>query len=157
MKRLAILISMLFCVLYAGAQSNIIAQIEKSVRGEGKVYINQPSKLASLMGVTPKPSGKTKKSVEGYRVLVYSGNNSSQARQEANKMAENALVPESIWAKEKQALLSARNIGTIKKFAEKYQVALPIVIGKIHWETQRYNTFTNYLGNIHDYLPGNIG
>ena len=78
---------MLFCVLYAGAQSNIIAQIEKSVRGEGKVYINQPSKLASLMGVTPKPSGKTKKSVEGYRVLVYSGNNSSQARQEANKMA----------------------------------------------------------------------
>lgn len=81
----------------------------------------------------------------------------SDAEQEANKMAENALVPESIWAKEKQALLSARNIGTIKKFAEKYQVALPIVIGKIHWETQRYNTFTNYLGNIHDYLPGNIG
>ena len=78
----------------------------------------------------------------------------SEAEQEANKMAENALVPESIWAQEKHKLLSARSIDTIKKFAEKYQVALPIVIGKIHWETKRYNTFTNYLGNIHDYLPG---
>ena len=78
----------------------------------------------------------------------------SEAEQEANKMAENALVTESIWEQEKHRLLSARNIDTVKKFAEKYQVALPIVIGKIHWETKRYNTFTNYLGNIHDYLPG---
>ena len=87
MKRFAILISMLFCALYAGAQSNIVAQIEKSACGEGKVYVNQPSKLTSLMGLMAKPSSSKVKRVEGYRVLVYSGNNSSQAREEANKMA----------------------------------------------------------------------
>lgn len=81
----------------------------------------------------------------------------NKAEQEANKMAENALIPEPIWAKEKKTLLSARNIGIIQKFAEQYQVALPIVIGKIHWETQRYNTFTDYLGNILDHLPVNNG
>ena len=77
---------MLFCALYVGAQSNIVAQIEKSSRGEGKVRINQPEKLMSFMGSMAKSKGRAQQ-VEGYRVLVYSGNNSSQAREEANKMA----------------------------------------------------------------------
>lgn len=86
MKRFVIFISMLFCALYVGAQSNIVAQIEKSSRGEGKVRINQPEKLMSFMGSMAKSKGRAQQ-VEGYRVLVYSGNNSSQAREEANKMA----------------------------------------------------------------------
>ena len=75
---------MLFCVLCAGAQSNIVSEIENCSLGEGRVRINQPDKLVSLMGSM---AGEVQQ-VEGYRVLVYSGNNSRQARDEANAMAE---------------------------------------------------------------------
>ena len=75
---------MLFCVLCAGAQSNIVSEIENYSLGEGRVRINQPEKLVSLMGSM---AGEVQQ-VEGYRVLVYSGNNSRQARDEANAMAE---------------------------------------------------------------------
>lgn len=74
----------------------------------------------------------------------------------ANAMAANALIPDEIWQKEKKALLASKDINVIKSFSERYQVALPTVIGKIHWETQKYNTFTNYLGNINDYLTVHI-
>ncbi len=87
MKRVVVLISMLFCVLCAGAQSNIISEIESFSFGEGKVRINQPEKLVSLMGSMANADGEVQQ-VEGYRVLVYSGNNSRQARDEANAMAE---------------------------------------------------------------------
>ena len=79
------LISILFCVLGAGAQSNIISEIESYAHGEVKVRISQPEKLTALMGSMN--DGRVKQ-VEGYRVLVYSGNNSAQAREEAKAMAE---------------------------------------------------------------------
>ena len=81
------LISILFCALYAGAQSSIVSEIESYALGEGKVRITQPDKLISLMGSMANPNGEVQQ-VEGYRVLVYSGNNSRQARDEANAMAE---------------------------------------------------------------------
>ncbi len=87
MKRFAILISMLFCVLCVGAQSNIVGKIESYAIGEGKVRINQPDKLTDLMGSMANANGEVQQ-VEGFRVLVYSGNNSRQARDEANSMAE---------------------------------------------------------------------
>ena len=81
------LLTMLFCVLGAGAQSTIVSKIESYAQGEGKVRINQPEKLMSLMGSMVNADGEMKQ-VEGYRVLVYSGNNSAQARDEAKAMAE---------------------------------------------------------------------
>ena len=78
---------MLFCVLCVGAQSNIVDKIESYAIGEGKVRINQPDKLTDLMGSMANANGEVQQ-VEGFRVLVYSGNNSRQARDEANSMAE---------------------------------------------------------------------
>ena len=75
---------MLFCALFVGAQSNIVQELEREVSGEGRVVVNQPAKLAALMGSA---NGKPAR-VEGYRVMVYSGNNSAQARNEANNMAK---------------------------------------------------------------------
>jgi phosphate:Na+ symporter len=66
---------------------DIISEIERFSFGEGKVRINQPDKLIDLMGSMANVDGEVKQ-VEGYRVLVYSGNNSRQARDEANAMAE---------------------------------------------------------------------
>lgn len=78
---------MLFCALICGAQNNIVRELETDVPGKGVVRIHQPERLTSLMGSMVTIDGKTPE-VEGYRVMVYSGNNSRQARDEANAMAE---------------------------------------------------------------------
>ena len=74
----------MFCALCVRAQSTIVQELQRSVAGHGIVSINQPEKLDSLMG---RISMKTTQ-VEGYRVMVYSGNNSRTAREEANKWAQ---------------------------------------------------------------------
>ena len=87
MKKLFVIISMLFCVSFAGAQSNIVQELNTDRDGAGVVRVNQPAKLQSLMGSMMTVDGRTPQ-IEGYRVMVYSGNNSRQARDEANAMAE---------------------------------------------------------------------
>lgn len=78
---------MLFCVSFAGAQNNIVQELNTDRDGAGVVRVNQPAKLQSLMGSMMTVDGRTPQ-IEGYRVMVYSGNNSRQARDEANAMAE---------------------------------------------------------------------
>lgn len=78
---------MLFCVLLAEAQNNMVQELETDIPGKGVVRINQPDRLYDLMGSMVTIDGKTPE-VEGYRVMVYSGNNSGQARDEANAMAK---------------------------------------------------------------------
>ena len=87
MKRIFFIISILFCAQFAVAQSNIIKEIESSGLFGAKVKINQPARLTELMGSMVSVDGKVPQ-VEGYRVMVYSGNNSRQARDEANRMAQ---------------------------------------------------------------------
>ena len=87
MKRFLFLVSMLFCVLLAEAQNNMVQELETDIPGKGVVRINQPDRLYDLMGSMVTIDGKTPE-VEGYRVMVYSGNNSGQARDEANAMAK---------------------------------------------------------------------
>ena len=87
MKRFLLLISILFCALFAEAQSNMVQELETDVSGKGVVRINQPDRLNDLMGSMVTIDGKAPE-VEGYRVMVYSGNNSGQARDEANAMAK---------------------------------------------------------------------
>ena len=83
MKRVLLLISIMFCALYAGAQSTIVQELRRAEPGKGTVTINQPARLDSIMG---RMTVKTTQA-EGYRVMVYSGNNSRTARDEANKWA----------------------------------------------------------------------
>ena len=87
MKRVFLIISILFCAHYVVAQSNIVKEIESHTLFGPKVTINQPAKLMELMGSMVSVDGKVPQ-VEGYRVMVYSGNNSGQARDEANRMAK---------------------------------------------------------------------
>ena len=87
MKRYFIFISMLFCALVLREQNNIVYELEAEKPGKGVVKVNQPERLFDLMGSMVTIDGKTPE-VEGYRVLLYSGNNSRQARDEANAMAE---------------------------------------------------------------------
>lgn len=84
MKRLTLLLSIMFCALYAVAQNTIVQELRRVEHGKGTITIEQPARLDSLMG---KMSAKTTQ-VEGYRVMVYSGNNSRAARDEANTWAQ---------------------------------------------------------------------
>ena len=86
MKRFVILISMLFCALVLRAQSNILKELETATEGTGVVRINQPERLEKLLEFGF--NSDKKKQVMGYRIMVYSGNNSRKAREEANRMAE---------------------------------------------------------------------
>ena len=74
----------MFCALYAAAQNTIVDELQRVEQGRGTVRVNQPARLDSLMG---KMAVKTTQ-VEGYRVMVYSGNNSRVARDEAHKWAK---------------------------------------------------------------------
>ena len=87
MKKILLIISILFCAYNVVAQSNIVQELETSSLFGPKVKINQPAKLMDLMGSMVSVDGKVPQ-VEGYRVMVYSGNNSRQARDEANSMAQ---------------------------------------------------------------------
>lgn len=86
MKKAILSISaILLCAFSLSAQSNIVNELQRDVTGKGKVRITQPAGLVSLMGSMAVKGEK--RQIEGYRVLVYSGNNSRAARDEANKMA----------------------------------------------------------------------
>lgn len=87
MNRLFTILFMLLCALCVKAQSNIVSELQRNVQGQGKVVVKQPGKLLELMGSMVERNGKPAQ-VEGYRVMVYSGNNSRTAREEANKMAQ---------------------------------------------------------------------
>ena len=86
MKKILSFIAILFCAFTLSAQNNIVNELQRDIPGKGKVRITQPEGLSALMGSIAVKGEK--RQVEGYRVLVYSGNNSRQARDEANAMAE---------------------------------------------------------------------
>ena len=81
-----------FFALSAGAQKNIVEDLQTNRVGQGTVTIHQDAKIAALLGATyVKSAGENEPKMlkaRGYRVQVYAGNNSRIARQEANDVAE---------------------------------------------------------------------
>jgi len=81
----------LFACFNVQAQNNIIKSLERDVPGNGKVTIHQDSRLESKIGVERiNDNGIEKPSVIkaiGFRIQVYSGNNSRDARNEAYGVA----------------------------------------------------------------------
>lgn len=74
------------------AQSNIVESLQTTVPGQGKVTVHQDAQISAMIGKRFVPTGTSEvqrviKS-RGYRVQVYAGNNSRQARDEANAVAE---------------------------------------------------------------------
>lgn len=82
------------------AQQNIFERLEENRAGEGTVIIHQDSRLKSLVGQTKAYSesqvGHKPQKVTGFRVQVYAGNNSQNARTEALRIGEEVkkLFPE---------------------------------------------------------------
>ena len=88
------LLSLIFLlsVTAASAQRNIVESLQTDRPGQGKVTVHQDAGITALIGSryvkpTATEAQRTLKS-RGFRVQVYAGNNSRQARNEANRVAE---------------------------------------------------------------------
>lgn len=93
-------VGLLLCVgLSASAQETIFDRLEKQQAGEGVVTIHQDARLKNWVGrmrVSSSGVQKPVQKVQGFRVQVFAGNNSQQARTEATQVAEKVrtLFPE---------------------------------------------------------------
>lgn len=76
----------------AVAQSNIVESLQTNVPGQGKVTVHQDAQITDMIGKRFVRTGSSEVQrvikTRGYRVQVYAGNNSRQARDEANIVAE---------------------------------------------------------------------
>lgn len=81
-----------FLVSAAGAyaQSNIIESLQTRRAGEGVVTVHQDAQISGMIGKRYVPSPSEQPNVlrtRGFRVQVYAGNNSRQARSQAYDVA----------------------------------------------------------------------
>lgn len=88
------LLSLIFTVSsgVAFAQSNIVESLQTNVPEQGKVTVHQDALITEMIGKRFVRTGASEAQrvikTRGYRVQVYAGNNSRQARDEANSVAE---------------------------------------------------------------------
>lgn len=75
-----------------------------------------------------------------------------QKEREANRIAEESLIPHSIWNKEKEELIKARNDEKLYDFSIRHQVGIAVVAGRIRWESGSYSIFSNLLGHVEEYF-----
>lgn len=72
----------------------------------------------------------------------------NEKEQQANRQAEEALISDKVWQKEKKELLRGRDVAKVKQFARNYQVAPAIVAGRIHWEKQNFTLYADCIGHV---------
>lgn len=92
MKRFALLLTFgLVVALQASAQNNgILNSLQRDVPGQGKVTIHQDERIAALVGSGAVPvaaDGTRVLKKSGYRVQVYAGNNTREAKNKAHDVA----------------------------------------------------------------------
>ena len=90
MKRLFLTLACLSAFLFATAQENIIESLEQKVPGQGKVTVHQDARIEALIGKAQPASvveGQQVLKAAGYRVQVYAGSNTRQAKNEAHAVA----------------------------------------------------------------------
>ena len=92
MKKLGLL--WVACVVYStfcAAQNSIVTTLERNVPGQGKVSIHQDPRIAALIGLEYVSTGGAGEQrmikSSGYRIQVYAGNNTRQAKNEAHTVA----------------------------------------------------------------------
>ncbi len=85
MKRLGLLLLLLSVLAGAKAQ-DIITSLERDAVGQGKVTIHQDVAVQALMSAGTTSEQSVIKT-SGFRIQVYAGNNTRDARNEANEVA----------------------------------------------------------------------
>ena len=90
--RLIALLIFTACSMSMWAQSDIVSALtRKQKAGEGTVVLHQDARLKALLQaerpVSASGTDERVAKIAGFRVQVYAGNNSRQARNEANQMS----------------------------------------------------------------------
>src|SRR5262249_12263623 len=75
---------------------------------------------------------------------VENSESTASVEKEANRIARDALIPRAIW-KRSQAFL-APTPESIRKLADNLHIHPAIVVGRLHHETGRYESFRELLG-----------
>lgn len=91
MKRFALFLIVSVALLAnANAQNNIVSSLQQSNPGQGKVSIHQDSRITALLGSTYVPVNGEQRVIKsaGYRIQLYAGNNTRQAKKEAQEVSE---------------------------------------------------------------------
>ena len=91
MKRFALFL--FACVAFSlgvEAQNNIVSSLQQSNPGQGKVTIHQDARITALLGSTYIPGAGERRVLKsaGYRIQLYAGNNTRQAKNEAQKVSD---------------------------------------------------------------------
>ena len=96
MKKLGLLLIACFSfTLVSVAQNNIVKSLERNVPGQGKVSIHQDARIEALIGSDYIPTGSEDQKViksSGYRVQVYAGNNTREAKNDAYRVSSQVKV-----------------------------------------------------------------
>ena len=92
MMKFLFTLALLFTASMANAQQNIVESLKTRRAGEGIITIHQDAQITSLIGKryvrSTTPEAQRTLKARGFRVQVYAGNNSRQARNEATSVAE---------------------------------------------------------------------
>lgn len=92
MMKILFTLALLFTASLTNAQQNIVESLKTRHAGEGIVTIHQDAQITSLIGKryvrSTTPEAQRTLKARGFRVQIYAGNNSRQARNEANSVAE---------------------------------------------------------------------
>ena len=92
MKCLVAIVLLCFAVV-SKAQNSILVELQKNVPMQGTVTVHQDPAITALIGTVPKyEEGKRELKARGYRVQVYAGNNSRDARSQALCRSEERRV-----------------------------------------------------------------
>lgn len=88
MKKLCVLL-LSFVSMPLVAQDNIVDRLTQPVSGQGTITIHQDARLNALLGMVYNPMQNKGKKIQtvGYRIQIYAGGNTRQAREEARKAA----------------------------------------------------------------------
>lgn len=91
MKKLGLLLIVCFAfATISVAQNSIVKSLERTVPGQGKVTIHQDARIGALIGSEYTPAGTEERKMiksSGYRLQVYAGNNTREAKNEAFSVA----------------------------------------------------------------------
>jgi len=87
MKKVGILsFLLLFTALASAQERTLVQELERDVPGKGQVRIESDVRLDSLIGTVSDAESGTKIKARGYRVQVFSGNNTRQSKERANEV-----------------------------------------------------------------------
>ena len=90
----------------------------------------------------------TKKSeifIDDFDLRGHEAEVSDQKEAEADKLAQNALIPEKIW--EKAPVRRQSNVSNLKALSDKLKIDPAIIAGRIRREKKNYKLLSKFVGN----------